>query len=193
MKVSLRQIDGPWTTGFVLDKHMLRSVYLGDDADGHPQFENTRTEVGEAVFRLKYREDKLQAEPLARALRTHIVPRLGPLGFIVPMPASRLRAVQPVSLVARELALQLRVPVFERLLLKTPLTRALKDLPSREEKMLALAGSFSLHDEIRNQGLWNALLIDDLYDSGATMETASLLLRKYRKINHLYVAALTWK
>ena len=94
---------------------------------------------------------------------------------------------------ARALALRMRIPVFERLLLKTSLSRPLKDLPTREEKMHALAGTFTLHDEIRNQGLWNALLIDDLYDSGATMEVASLLLRKYRKVNHLYVAALTWK
>jgi len=193
MKVSLRQIDGPWTAGYVLDKHMLHSVFLGDDSQGHPRFDNTRTEVGEAVFRLKYCGEREQAEPLARALQTHVMPRFGPIGFIVPMPASRVRPWQPVAAVARALALRMRIPVFERLLLKTSLSRPLKDLPTREEKMHALAGTFTLHDEIRNQGLWNALLIDDLYDSGATMEVASLLLRKYRKVNHLYVAALTWK
>jgi predicted amidophosphoribosyltransferase len=193
MKVSLRQIDGPWTAGFVLDKQLLSSVYVGDDREGRPQFDHTRTDVGEALFQLKYRGDKSQAEPLARALRHFILPRLGPIGFIVPMPPSRVRPWQPMSLVARELALQLRVPVFERLLLKTPLSRPLKDFPTREERMLALAHAFSLHDEVRNQGLWNALLIDDVVESGATMEAASLMLRKYRKVNRLYVAALTWK
>ncbi|WP_377159973.1 ComF family protein [Roseateles sp. UC29_93] len=192
MKVSLRQIEGPWTAGFVLDKQMLSSVYVGDDREGRPQFEHTRTDAGEALFQLKYRGDKSQAEPLARALRNFILPRLGPVGFIVPMPPSRVRPWDPMSLIARELALQLRVPVFERLLLKTPLSRPLKDFPTREERLLALAQAFSLHDEVRNQGLWNALLIDDVVDSGATMEAASLMLRKYRKVNHLYVAAVTW-
>jgi predicted amidophosphoribosyltransferase len=193
MKVSLRQIEGPWTTGFVLDKQLLSSVYVGDDREGRPRFEHTRTDAGEALFQLKHRGDKSQAEPLARALRNFILPRFGPVGFIVPMPPSSVRPWQPMSLVARELALQLRVPVFERLLLKTPLSRSLKDLPTREERLLALAHAFSLHDEVRNQGLWNALLIDDVVDSGATLEAASLELRRYRKVNHLYVAALTWK
>ncbi|WP_431048779.1 ComF family protein [Roseateles sp. L2-2] len=192
MKVSLRQIDGPWSAGFVLDKQMLCSVYLGNDSEGRPRFDHTRTDAGEALFQLKHRGDKSQAEPLARAVRNFILPRLGPIGFIVPMPPSRVRPWQPMSLVARELALQLRVPVFERLLLKTPLSRPLKDFPTREERLLALTHAFSLHDEIRNQGLWNALLIDDVVDSGTTMEAASLLLRKYRKIDQLFVAALTW-
>jgi competence protein ComFC len=193
MKVSLRQIDGPWTAGFVLDKQLLSSVYVGDDREGRPQFDDTRTDAGEALFQLKHRGDKSQAEPLARAVHDVILPRLGPVGFIVPMPPSRVRPWQPLSLVARELALQMRVPVFERLLLRAPLSRPLKDYPTREERLLALTHAFSLHDEVRNQGLWNALLIDDVVDSGATMEAASLMLRKYRKVNRLYVAALTWK
>ena len=40
MKVSLREIHGPWDAGWVLDKHMLKSTYLGEDAYGHPQFDN---------------------------------------------------------------------------------------------------------------------------------------------------------
>ncbi|MDH0864949.1 ComF family protein [Mitsuaria sp. GD03876] len=193
MKVSLRQIDGPWTAGYVLDRHLLHSVYVGDDSDGHARFDHTRTEVGEALHQLKHRGDKGQAEPLARALRTHLVPRFGPIGFIVPMPAARVRPWQPVAAVARALAMSLRVPAFERLLLRTPLTAPLSDRPTREERLAALSASFSLHDEIRNQGLWNVLLIDDTCDSGATLEAASLLLRKYRKVDQLYVAALTWK
>ena len=193
MKVSLRQIDGPWTAGYVLDKHLLRSVYLGDDSQGQPRLEHIRTDVGEAVFQLKHRGDRQQAEVLAAALREHVLPRLGQVGFLVPMPPSRMRPWQPVSAVARALALQMRLPIFERLLLRAPLSRPLTDMPTREERLLALSGAFSLHDEIHNQGMWNALLIDDMVDSGATLEAASRVLRKYRKVNHLYVAALAWQ
>lgn len=193
MKVSLRQIEGPWASGHVLDKELLSSVYRGDDAAGQPQMAHTRTEVGEATYRLKHRSDASQAAALAQALRDHVCPRIGPIGFIVPMPPARERPWQPVNAVARALALQMRLPVFERLLIRAPMVRSLQDLATKEEKLHALAHAFSLHDEIRNQGLWDVLLIDDLYDSGATLEAASVALRKYRKINHLHVAALTWR
>lgn len=193
MKVSLRQIDGPWTAGYVLDKHMLNSVYLGDDAQGHPQFQNTRTEAGEALFQLKYRFEPSHAGPLAQAVLDHICPRLPPIGFVVPMPPSRARPWQPVAVVARELSRRLGVPTFERLLMKSPLARPLKDMDSREEKLHALAGAFFLQDEIRAQGCWNALLLDDLFDSGASMEAASIALAGYAKVHQVCVAALTWK
>ena len=31
MDVVLRQLQGPWNAGWALNKHMLRSTYLGDD------------------------------------------------------------------------------------------------------------------------------------------------------------------
>ena len=86
MDVSLRPIEGPWTEGYVLDRTLLASAYLGEDPAGRPRITTTRTEVGEALFQLKHRGDLSKAEPLARALRTRVLPRLGPIGFIVPMP-----------------------------------------------------------------------------------------------------------
>ena len=53
MKTVIRQITGSWDLGYVLDKHVLSSVYLGDNAYGHPQFDTTRSEVGEALYKLK--------------------------------------------------------------------------------------------------------------------------------------------
>lgn len=193
MKVSLRQIDGPWTAGYVLDKHMLHSVYLGDDAHGQPQFQNTRTDVGEALFQLKYRCDPAHAAPLAQALLEHVCPRLPPIGFLVPMPPTRARPWQPVAVIARELSRRLGAPTFEHLLMKSPLARPLKDVDTREEKLHALADAFFLQDEIRAQGRWNALLIDDLFDSGASMQAASIALAGYAKVHQVCVAALTWK
>lgn len=49
MKVSLKQINGPWDQGWVLDKHMVSSTFLGNDDRGHPCFDNQRTEIGEAT------------------------------------------------------------------------------------------------------------------------------------------------
>ncbi|HCY61927.1 MAG TPA: amidophosphoribosyltransferase [Oxalobacteraceae bacterium] len=193
MKGNIKEIYGNWDKGYALDKHMLRSTYLGDNEFGRPQFDNERTEVGEAVYQLKYKSQWDQAELLAQAVTEHIVPHLGPIGLVIPMPASRQRAKQPVHAVATTLANKLGVLSFENILLKNYTGQSLKDLHTREEKDKALAGTISLNDQIGGDGKYNALVLDDLFDSGASMEAACAVLRTYAKINKIFVAALTWK
>lgn len=87
MRVSLRQIrSGAWAEGWVLDKHVVSSTYVGDSAQGRPQFNTVRTDVGEATYQLKYRQDWTQVEPLARALASHIYPKFDWVDLIIPMP-----------------------------------------------------------------------------------------------------------
>ncbi|WOB05888.1 ComF family protein [Piscinibacter gummiphilus] len=193
MEVTLREIHGPWDAGWVLDKHMIKSTFLGHDAFGNPQFENLRTEAGEATYQLKYRSDWSQAKPLAQAVADNICPKLQSIGFIVPMPASRSRSRQPVTEVAKELGGLLNAPMFDGILLKAPNGKSLKDLATKAEKVEAIGKSLSVKDQITNDGSWNVLLIDDLYDSGASMEAACKVLRGYPKVRKIYVAALTWK
>ena len=100
MNTNVKQIFDGWRDGYVLDKHTAKSVYLGDDDQGHAQFDTTRTEVGEAVFRLKYRNDWSAVSPLAEALFVEIVPNFPRIGLIVPMPATNARPRQPVVEVA---------------------------------------------------------------------------------------------
>lgn len=193
MKVSLRQIEGPWDDGWVLDKHSLHSVYIGDDEFGHARYDTTRTEVGEATFQLKYRSDWTQAKPLAQAIAEHAYPKLGKVDFIVPMPASRQRPRQPVTEVAMELGRLVDVPVFDNLLLKAANGKSLKDLRTKAEKIEAIGDGFSVNDEIEGNGPWNVLVVDDLFDTGASMEAACTLLRAYPKVRRIYVVALTWR
>lgn len=193
MKIALREIKGPWDAGWVLDKHMMSSTYLGDDAYGHPRFDNQRSEVGEATYQLKYRSDWSQARPLAQAIADNICPKLQSIGFIVPMPASNVRNRQPVTEVARELGELLERPIFDELLCKAPNGKSLKDLSTKAEKVEAIGDSFSVKDQIEGDGPWNVLVVDDLYDTGASMEAACKVMREYRKVRKIYVAALTWK
>ncbi len=193
MKVALRQIRGPWNDGWVLDKHTLRSVYLGDDAYGHPQFDTTRTEVGEATYQLKYNKDWAQAKPLAQTIADYIYPRFSQVGFILPMPASTPRPRQPVTEVAKELGALVKVPVFDNVLLKAANGTSLKNLNTKEEKVDAIGSSLSVNDVITNNGKWNVLIVDDLFHTGASMEAACQVLRTYPKVGNIYVAALTWR
>ncbi|MNP85798.1 hypothetical protein D3C76_1856890 [compost metagenome] len=64
---------------------------------------------------------------------------------------------------------------------------------SKAEKVAAIGDGFSVNDVIINAGCWNALVVDDLFDSGASMEAACTALRKCQKVRSIYVVALTWK
>lgn len=193
MKVNLRKITGNWTEGYVLDKHTLKSVFIGENEQGHPQFDTTRTDVGEATFQLKNRDAFDQAPILAKVLAEEIYPRLTNVGFIVPMPASTWRPRQPVTEVAMALGAITGKPVFDNLLLKAKTGQSLKNLTSKTEKLAAIGDTMSINDVIGNEGKWNCLLIDDLFHSGASMEKACTVLRTYPKVANIYVAALTWR
>ncbi len=196
MEVQLKKLEGSWDLGYALHKHTLSSVYLGDDEYGHPRFDTTRSEPGESLYQLKYRGDWDQVKPLAAQVKTSLLPLFGKIGLIIPMPASTVRARQPVNEIAIELGRLTDTPVFDNIIVKAPAPQGrpqLKNLHGREEKDAALQGRFSINPAITNEGCWNALLLDDLFDTGATMDAVSKTLRTYKKINQVYAASLTWK
>tara|TARA_B100000749_G_scaffold257078_1_gene226169 strand:+ start:231 stop:821 length:591 start_codon:yes stop_codon:yes gene_type:complete len=196
VQVQLRQLKGSWTLGYALHKHTLSSVYVGDDPYGHPQFDTTRSEPGDALFKLKYRGDWGQAPLIAEQFRVSLLPLFPAIGLIVPVPASTMRQRQPVEEIATELGKAANIPVFKTIVVKAAAPEGaaqLKNLNTREEKDAALAGRFSIHPAITNQGKWNALVVDDLFDTGASMDAVCKILKTYDKISNVYAAAVTWK
>lgn len=195
MQVNIRQISGNWDLGYAMDKHIVSSTYTGDNEQGHPTFNTIRTDVGEAVFKLKYRADWTQVDPLAKCLYDNAVPLFENIGLIIPMAASNERPRQPVTAIAEALAAKMGNGMisFNQLLFKAPGGVSLKNLTTKAEKQEAVAGTFSYEDVIAEGGPYNALIIDDLYHTGASLEAACAALKSYNKINKIYVAALTWK
>ncbi|QDL35837.1 ComF family protein [Serratia liquefaciens] len=193
MEVNIKDILGNWDRGVVLDKHSKFSVVTGKNQWGHNIYDTTRTEVGEAVYQLKYKSDWNQVKPLAQCLYDQVYPMFDKVGFILPMAASNVRVRQPVTEVAQALAKLANIPCFDGLLLKAAGGVSLKNLDTKEEKVAAIGDSFSVSPIITNEGCWNVLVIDDLYHTGASMEAACAALRGYNKIDKIYVAALTWR
>lgn len=193
MKTNLKKLEGSWNLGFALDKHTISSTYTGVDEYGHSTFDTRRTEVGESLFQLKFRQDANQIDPLAQQLADSIYPKFENVGLIIPMPATTQRQIQPVTLLAKELAEMVGLSSFDNILTKNPEGQQLKNLNGKAEKLEALDGVFKLTDRIEGQGPWNALLVDDLFDTGASMEMACATLRDYAKISKIFVATLTWK
>ena len=53
IKINARKISGSWQEGYALDQHILKSEYIGHNEYGYPQFDTTRSEIGELLYKLE--------------------------------------------------------------------------------------------------------------------------------------------
>ena len=192
MKVSVKPLSGTWDLGYSLDKHMLSSVYTGDNQWGHPTFDNTRTDIGEALYQLKYCSDFNQVSVISSQLYESLSNYFSTARLIIPMPPSKSRAKQPVIEIARQLSIHMGIPCYENLLVKTTDTPQMKDIASRKEKVDTLINAFTVND-LLGEGLYDVLIVDDLFDTGSSLEAATAVLRNYKKIRYIYVSTVTRK
>ena len=179
-------LTGPWRAGWALDLHTVSSIPLGDG-----KFDTLRSEVGEALYELKYHGDPAYVEPLAQAavgfLRTlRITPSLAAIITVPPSNTARLK--QPVLDVARRMGELLPLNVDEDYLVKLRPTSPLKNLSDAAERHQELAGAFAARDDRYAGG--RVLLFDDLYRSGETLTEITRTLMQ-ANVDRVYVLTLT--
>jgi competence protein ComFC len=174
-KYNPRKIYGSWSDGYVLDLHSTDSTYIGDNEFGHPQFETHRTEIGELLFRLKYRSDETALMELVETANIFIRKWAVKPSMIVPVPPTRAyRKLQPVARLAEELGARLRIPTAHDAIRKQKQFAELKNVYDGEERRKLLEGAFVINSP-RVKG-HRVLLVDDLYRSGATMNAIADVL-----------------
>lgn len=162
-----RKIDGPWTDGRVLDLHSTGSEFLGYDEYGHEQFDTRRTEVGELLYRLKYRNDASALEEIGTVAEKFIRSWRIKFDVIVPAPPTRTRRVQPLHQIADELSRRFNVPVVKAVSKKAAGAAELKNLREFHERQAVLQGALTVN--ARAIAGKHVLLLDDLIRSGATL------------------------
>jgi predicted amidophosphoribosyltransferase len=111
--------------------------------------------------------------------------------FVIPIPPSKYRATQPAIELARKVSEKMKIPFFEDILLKKGTTPQMKDIGTTKERIDKLIGCFYINDAITNDGSWDVLVIDDLYSSGASLSVATKVLRSYKKVRKIFVAAFS--
>jgi len=173
-KVNPRKIDGPWIDGRVLDLHSTGSEFLGYDEFGREQFDTRRTEVGELLYRLKYRSDASAIEEIGAVAEKFIRSWRVTFDVIVPAPPTRPRRVQPLYQIADELAKRFRVPVVKAVSKKAAGTAELKNLREYHEREAVLQGALAV--DARSVAGKRVLLLDDLIRSGATLSAVARAL-----------------
>jgi len=184
------KISGRWQDGYALDLQTLNSVYVGDDQYGHARFTTHRPPVGDLLYRLKNSGDTSAVAELAETAATFVKAWAPPVSAIVPVaPSNPNRVVQPVSLVGKALAETLGLNWMPDVVKKVKATGQLKDVSDLDERLAILAGAFSgVHDGLMGV---TVLLFDDLYRSGATMNSISDVLYDECKADVVYALTLT--
>lgn len=170
------KLIGNWDRGLAYDIHVLESIYLGPDEFGHDRFENTRSEMGDLVYRLKYSFD-LKALKKISVLLDQLT-GIENHDCILPMAASnRNRPFQPVTEIAKALGERRGVAVFTDNLVKVGNTPQLKNVASVEERQALLKQTLRLTAPEELSGK-KVLVVDDLYRSGDSLRAATDLLRE---------------
>lgn len=160
-----RQLPGPWSAGWALGFH---SQFAGSDW--------SRSETGELAYRLKYQGDLSVLPALVEQAMVLITdhPELAQVDAVVPVPPSTPRLHDPVSSFAKALAQRLGL-AFLPVLIKSRQTAPQKEMHTLAQKRANVSGAFDLQSPIKGKRL---LVVDDLFDSGATLEEITHLLRR---------------
>ncbi len=188
MQLNPRALHGTWDDGRVLDRHVSSSEFIGYNEYGHPQFESTRTELGELLYRLKYRGDQSAVGPIAKAASDFVRSWNPGIDVIVPASPSKSRTVQPLFQIADELGRLLELPVDKTSVRKTKATPELKNVDYAQRVELLKEAHALEGERLRGRCV---LLLDDLYQSGATMNALARLLKESGGASAVFVLALT--
>jgi predicted amidophosphoribosyltransferase len=177
LRLDPARLEGVWRLGWALDFHTISSEFLGYDDAGNARFDTRRTDLGELVYRLKYRGDLEALEGIAKAVADFLSTKpvtLSRVDIVVPVPSSTERAAQPVMAIAKRVAELLVKPFLGGAVRKTRETPQLKTIDDPDERQEILEGAFSVDKaSVFNKGV---LLVDDLFRSGATANTVTRAL-----------------
>jgi predicted amidophosphoribosyltransferase len=183
------KLIGNWKKGFALDLHTKSSEYLGVDEFGRDRFDTKRTEIGELVYKLKYGADISSVSKLVDCIQQNIR-GLDKLDYLVPVPPSKSRTVQPLFLIAEELSKRIKIPFIRDAILKIKRTPEIKEVFDQEEREALLADSYQYNDKY-NFANKNILLLDDLYRSGTTLRVITSILYENARVKNVFVITLT--
>ncbi len=172
-----RPLKGNWHTGFALDFH---SSYKGADWN--------RSGIGDLVYRLKYESDATVLPKLIEHTHKLFVahPEMSQFDMLLPVPSSTPREFSPVHEFCKALSKAFNKPAHP-CIVKMRQTQPQKEMHTLPQKRDNVAGAFAVNGDITGKSI---LLVDDLFDSGATLEEITKLLLKH-KASRVNVLTLT--
>lgn len=196
---------GPWKEGLVLDKHIKTSLYLGNNEYGHPDFDTTRSELGEFIYDIKYNYTYINKLSNKEILPMDLYERFikitekeikdfiegKDINYLIGAPSSIDRKIEPVHVISTFISYMMSIPYIQNALFKTT-SNPSKNMSYQEKQKLSkeiLINDFELvNKKLKNK---NVLIIDDLYQSGETLKACTVVIEKVKQIGNIYVLAMT--
>jgi len=163
-----RALIGEFDVGYALANHTVIQ-------EGVRQY----TPLGQMVYEFKYQRRKSHIDALVAEMVKFLeeADDYQRIDLIVAVPCTLGdREYDPVGYLVTELSHRTGLPFGKEVLIKTRPTRPQKELVNITQKTVNVKGAFKVenHDKIRDK---NILLIDDLYDSGATLNECTRVLK----------------
>lgn len=182
------KLEGNWRAGIAFDVHTISSTHVGFNEYGRDVFDTKRSEMGELVYKLKYRSDKSCIAKIVELLDA--VTGIETFDVLVPIPpTNKSRPIKLVEEITIALGKRRGVEVMPELLLNMG-NEELKTVtdPVARNEMLQKAIKLSAGQNVQGKKL---LLVDDLYRSGSTLAVATDLLYKEGKASSVCVLTMT--
>lgn len=190
INVSPKPLTGGWTDGYALDLHTTSSELVGYDEYGHEVFDTKRTEMGELLYRLKYRSDESVIRIITETVVEFVRQRKWAADLVIPVPPSDTsRSFQPVILLSKTIANGLGIECCLDCVIKIKDTPQLKGVFDPDKRRELLENAYA----VASQKLAGkvVLLFDDLYRSGATLSSISKALTEKGRVRIIYALTLT--
>lgn len=138
-----------------------------------------RSEVGELVYRAKYKADKNCALELADCfadfIRCH--PSYNRADYIASVPSYPNKPYDLPKFLVETLCATLSIQSGQHLIKKVRETEPMKDLNTEAEKFNNICGAFEVTDSEQSKGK-TIIIVDDLIRSGMTLHELGMTLRR---------------
>ena len=179
--------EGPWKYGVVLDKYSLKSVAVGQNEFGYPNFETEYTEVGGLLHAFKYKDEESAGKrlvPFACAfLEQH---KNMKFDTIIPIPSPTGKTV--TARLANGIANRLNKEYCEDAI-TTRNRQSVKRLTAEQRKEILTNSLDVSRQKLSGK---NVLLLDDLFETGSTLEAATTAAQVRGGVGTVHVFAFAY-
>lgn len=187
------KVNGLWKDGVVLDYHVSSSTPIGFNEYGNMTFDTVRTQLGEVVFKIKYRDNVLNNDGFIELIKEGLDEFLynKKISYIIGVPPSnKYRQHQPVDMIGIALSEYIKAPYLKNFFIKED-SNYVKNLNREEKSKVTDTINFNgnSYENIENNS--NILLIDDIYQSGSSLNSCTKKLLSINSVDDVYVLALT--